>query len=437
MYPVSNTYRERVVDTSRVWDLRIKIVLASGEVLNLTKETLKLGTFSYKEGAVCADAIHTGATFSNSVEFTITNDDKKYSKYEFYGAKVYPRVGLAAAGSGAFEYVPLGEFNVIEPVKKLSTIPIMCFDNMVLLNKPFDFSSIVFPTTVKDVYSRALKQCGVAALPALTQEVEDLEYPVGSFLNNDSTCRDVLAGIGVMLLKNLRFNREGLLESYWYEDCNAYTDTDTRVGNSSFGDEAQIVTGVFVADAYGNTFSHGTSVYPVELPTSPLLQGADVVFGILEKTLQKLQERTYRPASITWIGDPAIQAGDVIEHRSSPVGDVNLLVMRVTYKFAGTSTIESLGPDSSTLGQPTASDRKMRQAFEQTKQNYSELSTKINQTAESVELIASKTLNMQIGARNLIRNSTNLIFENYYFHLGDPSAALGTGTLGSMILGQE
>ena len=46
MYPVSTAYRARVLDTSRVWDLQIRIILANGVSLNLTKENLKLGTFS-------------------------------------------------------------------------------------------------------------------------------------------------------------------------------------------------------------------------------------------------------------------------------------------------------------------------------------------------------------------------------------------------------
>lgn len=436
MYPVSTAYRARVLDTSRVWDLQIRIVLANGVNLNLTKENLKLGTFSYKDGSVCSDAVHTGATFSSSVEFTIANDTRQYSEYEFYGAKVYPSVGLALDDSGTFEYVPLGEFNVIEPVKRLSTIPLVCFDNMALLNKPFDFSTMVFPTSVGTVYRQVLSQCGITSVVSLTAEVNALTYEINSFLTNDSTCRDVLAGIGVMLLKNLRFNRQGQLESYWYSSTTAYTDADTRVGNSSYSDEAHAITGVFVEDAYGNVFSHGDSTYPVELPTSPVLQGSDMVFPILERTLSKLQKSVYRAATVTWIGDPAIQAGDIIEHRNTPVGTVQLAVMRVHYKFAGTSTFESLGPDVSTLEQPTATDRKMRKAFEQTRQNYEELKTRIDQTADKVEIAASKVANLKIGARNLIRNSNNMIYEDYKFLASGTSAICGTFLCGQVACGQ-
>lgn len=433
MYPVSSLYRERVMDTARVWDLRIRVVLVNGTTLHLTKENLQLGSLVYKDGAVCSEAIHTGSTYSSSVEFTIANDGKQYSEYEFYGAKVFPEVGLDLANNGSFEYVPLGEFNVLEPVKKMSTIPLVCFDNMALANKPFDFSTMLFPTTVSTVYQAVLKQCGFVATDSLALEISDLEYPISSLLTNDATCRDVLAGIGVMLLKNLRFNRLGVLESFWYEPSTVYTNADMRVGNSNFGDVAHNVTGVYVEDAYGNVFSHGTSEYPVELPTSPILQGADMVFPILEATLTKLQTSMYRPATVTWLGDPAVQAGDIINHKSTPVGDVALLAMRVVYKFAGTSTIDSLGPDAATLEQSTTAERKLKKVFAQNKHNYEELRTKIDQTADRVEILASQVTVSRVGARNLIRNSSSLVFENYYFT--SVSAICGTCICGEAICG--
>lgn len=46
--------------------------------------------------------------------------------------------------------------------------------------------------------------------------------------------------------------------------------------------------------------------------------------------------------------------------------------------------------------------------------------------------------NVKVGARNLIRNSINLIFADYYFtSTNDVSAILGSAILGSMIIGKE
>jgi hypothetical protein len=56
------------------------------------------------------------------------------------------------------------------------------------------------------------------------------------------------------------------------------------------------------------------------------------------------------------------------------------------------------------------------------------------------DYVDDKISGIQIGSRNLIRNSKNLIFENYRFRSYDDSGrsgALGTGVLGAMVLGEE
>ena len=66
---------------------------------------------------------------------------------------------------------------------------------------------------------------------------------------------------------------------------------------------------------------------------------------------------------------------------------------------------------------------------------------KLEIAADQFKLSSGKTLeesvtdNLEIGARNLIRNSRTMIFEDYCF-AGD-SAVLGTAVIGAMILGKE
>lgn len=59
----------------------------------------------------------------------------------------------------------------------------------------------------------------------------------------------------------------------------------------------------------------------------------------------------------------------------------------------------------------------------------------ITSTVSATYATKGEVDNIQIGARNLIRNSTNLIFESYFFP--DDSAVLGTGIIGAMVLGKE
>lgn len=58
-------------------------------------------------------------------------------------------------------------------------------------------------------------------------------------------------------------------------------------------------------------------------------------------------------------------------------------------------------------------------------------------SGKNVEEVIRESTDINIGGRNLIRNSKTLIYDKYYFRQGNPSAKLGIATLGSMKLGQE
>lgn len=69
---------------------------------------------------------------------------------------------------------------------------------------------------------------------------------------------------------------------------------------------------------------------------------------------------------------------------------------------------------------------------------------KYHKVGNDYKLEISSVDKLKIGARNLIRNSKSLIFQDYYFESQAPSdsdaastAILGTGVLGTMILGKE
>lgn len=390
MHNVSVEYKEQVHSTSREWDAYILITLSNGKSLRLNRGDLMLGTFMFKGGATCSDDIQVGSTFSNSLEFTILNRQHQYSDYDFYRAKVYPYVGLYIPLQDEYQYVPLGEFNILEDVTKLSTIPVTCFDNMCLTNKVFDFSHLVFPTDCQTVFSEVLFQCNLQATAELNQEVEALQVQISSLLTNEPTCRDILAGFGLMLTKNLRFDVDGGLESFWYQSVDAYTDQNNRVGNSSYGGSDLGITGVYLEDAFGNMFSTGVDTHAVELPSSPIIQGSEVATWVLQNALTAIQAVPYRPATITFSGDPSIQAGDIVEHFDTAAGYLVLPVMKCIYKFAGTGTLESIGQDEVSHKQESATDKRMRRAFNRAEQNYKELESKIEQTAGEVLIAVSE-----------------------------------------------
>lgn len=394
MHPVSSAYAAAVKQLSRLWDLRLQITTTVGEVLELDKSNISLGSFSFKEGATCADTVQVGSTFSNSIEFELINKNKQFNVYDFTGAKVVPQIGLWLEESQVFEYVPLGEFFVLENGKRFSTIPFSCFDRMSLATRVFDDSQIVYPAALTEVFAKAATQCGATVSATLLAEVEDLGLAVNSLPADTVSCRDIFTGIGVLIAKNLRMNRAGYLESFWYTtpvEPEGATSPQTRTGNSEFEDTKVAVTGCYLSDAYGNAFSVGTDIYAIELPSSPIIQGEEMSMRALNTALTRLRQFEYQPAEVYTIGDPAIQAGDVIIHRDTAVGTVTLPVMTSVYKFPGYGILTTLGTPRTSLDQQSSTDKKFKQAFARSSKDRAILESKIAQTAEQILFEVSET----------------------------------------------
>lgn len=403
MYAVSSDYLEAVRQPARLWDLQIKITTPAGEVLNLTTDNVVLGTLTFTDGATCTNAVQVGSTFSNSVEFSLSNKNKVFSEYNFYGSKVEVTVGLWIEHREEYEYVPLGIFYVLENVKKFSTIPITCFDRMSFASKAFDFSSIVFPTTLLALLDAAAAQCDIPVSSELRAEVAALTYEITDFSTTEVSCRDILAGIGLMLAKNLRISRLGVLESFWYSATGTGTTPNTRKLNSEFDDMQVFVTGCYFEDMSGTKHSYGTDQYMVKLPTNPCVQSAEVATEVLVNALTRLRTLVYRPATVQCLGDPALQSGDVLVHQSTSVGNVEQPVMKATYKFRGNSILTSLGISRSSMEQQSTSDRQYRQAVqrvdEATKSILLEVADKYadTETVSRLELLAGQ-VSIEVGS---------------------------------------
>lgn len=390
MYNTTDAYRKAVASNSRLWDLYVLVDLADGTHLRLDRTKIALNSFKWKNGSTCSDTIQTGSTYAASVEFSIVNKDAEFADYVFTGAKIFPFIGLYIESTEDYEYVPLGEFNIIEPVKQFSTIPVVCYDNMVLTNQVFDFSTVVFPTDARTVFLAVVDQCGFRYDEQMLTDISNLDYEINSLLTNDPTCRDVLAGFGIMLQRNLRFNRAGTLELFWYQEVPVRMSKYTRTGNSSYADVDTRVTGVVLEDAYGNTFNTGTEVYPVALPNSPIVQGSDMSIPVLEATLESMQAIQYKASKISYIGDPALDVGDIVTQVDTPVGEHKVPIMLSVYKFTGIQTIESLGLNSATMTQQSSTVKRLRKVFSAAQKDRAELESKISQTADTVRLEVSE-----------------------------------------------
>lgn len=414
MYPTTAAYKQAIVQPTRTWHLDIRITLQDGVVLNLTEADIVLGSFKYQEASTCTSNLQIGSTYANSLDFAILNRTRKYSAYDFSDAVVTCRVGLetapantntpaiagqaivgksivgntTATGEPVIEWVPLGTFNITSCGKKTATIPLKTLDNMYRANRGAATVGIAFPINLYAMVTSFATFCGFSVAAALKTELQTLNLTVNEFELKDYTCRDLLGYVGVLLGKNIRFNRNGELESFWYAESGATVQPATRMLGASYEDYVVAITGVSLVDSNGNEYVVGTDDYRMDFDTNPFVQTPELAGTLASTLLQQLSALTYRPYKIKYIGDPSWQAGDVITHILSDTLTVVSPIMVHSFTFRGNSSLEAKGKTPEQTKQLSAAAKRV-----------SEISTSIK-----------KDLNLGLsGMQQTILNQTNLI----------------------------
>ena len=250
MYGVSNAYKTQVKAPTREWAIKLSLTLDSGVTYNLTEKDIETSTFTFQESATCGSTIQVGSVYANSLDFSLINSDGKYNADNFQDATVSAQVGLKLP-DGTYEWVPLGTFYVSSTGKKLSTLAINCMDGMYKLNVPFADVDIQYPINAAALVTAVCNHCNVPISSQLTQELLQIDVTLSKPDSGDLTCRDILGYAGCLLGKNLRFNRSGLLEPFWYgSNIVATTSADTRI-SGEFEDLQINITGVSLKDSVG------------------------------------------------------------------------------------------------------------------------------------------------------------------------------------------
>lgn len=359
MYSVSSAYKTQVKAATRDWAIKLALSLDSGKTYELTEQDIESGTFTYQESSTCSDTIQAGSVYSNSLDFSLINKDGRFNEDSFQDAVVTPQIGLQLP-DGTWEYIPLGKFNVYDPGKKLSTISMHSLDNMYKLNTPFSAVNIQYPINVAALVVDICDHCVVPISAQLTTELMSLGITLNSFDPGDATCRDILGYVGCLLGKNLRFDRLGILESFWYNTTiDTTTDADTR-NTSDFNDFQVNITGVRLSDNAGTEYWKGDSSLVAQLDSNPLIQNEEVAQETLLRVYTALTSISYRPYTITYMGDPAIQAGDCVKHLRAS-GDLESIVMTSVFSFHGSATLSAVGTTAEQTRQATNATKQVQQ----------------------------------------------------------------------------
>ncbi|MDQ0149362.1 hypothetical protein ACFO6R_10110 [Eubacterium multiforme] len=279
---------------------------------------------SLEESVNPGDNFSLGSVVSNTFEINLINVDDI-----FENAIVKPYIGLEI--DNEIEYIPLGVFTVDEVSKKDKKIKLQCVDNMFNLERAY-FSDLSYPANINEVLKEICKKADITCNSILPNHSID-EIKGYSF-------RQAIGIIATLAGCFARFNRLGELEIISYED------TDLRITPDTFfkfeTNDKDYIIGKITAKKGEKTFSKGSN-------TEIIIDNPVITENIVGDLYNKFKDFTYRPYTLSWQGNPAVQAGDRVVIVGVDNKEYNTLIMshKLTYSGGITSELKATGKTES------------------------------------------------------------------------------------------
>lgn len=329
MRNTSSAYKNLIYSDSREFALRVVITYLDGTTQTLTD---KEDFMSLKISDACSDDSEfvLGAAVINEATITLNNRSGRFSGKDFFGAKINIRVGLMV--NGAPEYLEMGDYLVDEPVSPGITIKLTAYDNMLYLDKAYVPTLTGATATLAQLVSDACTQCGVL--------LESSSFTRSTFVVNvptePCTCREVVSAAAALAGCFARINSAGKLRISWYDS--AVTHQLTQLYSRNVCTDDVVITGITILRDGETIADSGADGYRLAIEDNILLPVSKAAEEAIWLS-NRLVGLTFRPLTLTTLGDPSIEAGDKITATDEKGNTYNVLVTRVDFVMHGAQTI--------------------------------------------------------------------------------------------------
>lgn len=365
MFPVSQAYIDAVFAKNRRDRLEGVITLATGSRVPFSDADLQAGTVSIDNQCVNGEELEFGAVYAGQFTMTFRTD---LDRYQLFGAVLTASYFLQLA-DGTFEELPLGRYQITEANRKGKNITVKAIDAMLSLEQAWGGSQVY--GTVYELLAWICESCGVELANA-PEEIEAMpngtaHYQLDTaFAGCCSTYRDLVAVLAQSMGCYATADRAGRIALRQMalspsrplpEDVRTSTEiSDFRV--TYRGLKVTLVDGS-VLESYDPDRTDGQVMcvqdnpcFSAGLPETRQ-QLADALRGLL-------CGYAYTPASISFVGDPALECGDML---TIPVSgaDTRVLVHTYTWKYRGGHALQSVGKNPYLANAQSREDKRINQ----------------------------------------------------------------------------
>lgn len=333
MYSVSENYANKITSDDRTF--AIKLTFGSSTVL--TGATIQ--DITLDEIINSTEALTCGCACSNKITINLINPP---TDIDYDGSSFKAEVGLLVTAPLIYEWIPLGKFYsaVPETSNDFKNLKLTAYDGFCKMSGKYN-ATVPETTTLQAIYddlrSQLYSQCGITLKERTLVKDYAVEFP---YL--DITFTQAIGYVAGCLGEVARFDRNGELELVWYEDSGQ---TITRAMQYMNGFKRTTNKQLTVT-----SLSAGTSENPIikgegANGTQITFENPYITAAMADDIFNKVNNLIYTPCQVKWRGNPAIQAGDIIQVIDKENSPQIVLVMSQTLKIGGgcNATIDCKG----------------------------------------------------------------------------------------------
>ena len=240
---------------------------------------------------------------------------------------------------GTTEYIPIGTFTAQKPTETYDgIIKFTAYDRMYYKLKYGYYTEITsYPADGRDILREIADMAGITianldSLPdgimvSMREETtDDGTAEVEPF--SGCTYQEAVGYLAQMYGCFATFNRDGDLEFRWYTES-GYEVSTSRMGADAECDEAEYELGMIECTVGDETLTAGEGASGIAISNPVMTQ------EILDLVWEDIGGMSYYPASVSFIGDPCLDLGDIISISKMDGTAVSIPVMGITQEYDG------------------------------------------------------------------------------------------------------
>ena len=371
MIDTSSAYKQMML--GRKVHSRMTAKITSGNsVYNLSSDDIVRNSLSINWRSSNNRSFSLGTCYVTSLSFSsfVSVEPRLDGEYIIIEPTVYYQVDLTT--EVAF---PLGKFRCDEPKVMTKITSYECYDSMIAFDKKVETRFSGTPFNVLTYICRkcdmdfALTAQQVAHMPNSSQTVIIDPARVVSY-------RDAISYVSMILGGYCIIDREGKLTVRNFHSEPDLELVRMRRESTSFGGYKTCFCGVkcrFLANQNFYPYEEIDELAEgiiVDLGDIPIIEADEnTKHAILQNIYNLISDIEYYPCDIDMVGDPSIEAGDMIRTKDKYGYDRNILLTSVTYQWRQTANILSEGANPKMENVTTAQKKQQASQDEIAKAN--------------------------------------------------------------------